>query len=343
MTPAEHERGGLQIGIELEQLDHLHTAGDTLKGKVRIETDAAVKCESLWIRRLWQAEASDGQVDRGGQEDDLLATDESWSPGAKHRRTYPFKLPAGDSPATHRGPSLRVSWFVEVEARLVGSDPVVVRQEYPQISSGPKAHKKGKALMLEVPDESDEDGPGCAIFLMLAAFVGALVAASEDAWYWFAGAAAVGLVGLSWLRQVRKFRRARRRLGDVEITLRPPKVNLGSATIATVSFHPNRDLELAGATLTLVQAQHEVHGKKRNQRRLTTNAEEVCTRALLEAPRHFAADQDAHLAAVLPVPLNAPPTHCKPREQTEWTVRLDLDFGPGLRDTKTLVVLDPSA
>ncbi|NVB39570.1 hypothetical protein G6O69_17135 [Pseudenhygromyxa sp. WMMC2535] len=100
-----------ELSVELEHPRRHYRPGERITGWVRVEVDAATKCDGLALTQLWRAEGA-GESRSGGRSEFQLFSGE-WAPGV-HR--YPFDLACPEEPGSYHGGLFSVEWQLEARA-----------------------------------------------------------------------------------------------------------------------------------------------------------------------------------------------------------------------------------
>ncbi|HVS02416.1 MAG TPA: hypothetical protein VMT16_06575 [Thermoanaerobaculia bacterium] len=355
-----------ELQIELEGGRTEYRAGESVRGSVRVRSDAAVDCGGLTVRGQWGVGPRSRQ---GGTEEVTLFTGE-WPAGSV--TSYPFVLELPRVPLSYDGQLVRVDWWVEARARVRGFDPVA-KQEISLVAD-PEAepdwgglYQQSSAMHHVAYDVLEEERPGAApppatlpravqigcLLLALAPFaVGALLIAlsvflalsgrttpAEAAIILLVVVAVLTMLGVAAWRLFLGNWLAQRRLGEVRLEVQPVSARGGSEVDVRLMLMPRSRVVLESVRATLEGEERvDPHGEKRRRERKThtVHRQEV----ELAGRRELGAGHPLQVEGSVPVPDRPPPSLGFSWYQLNWwlTVRVRVKGGADWEKKRLLLV-----
>lgn len=228
----------LDIRIDLDGGKRDYRGGETLSGAVYVMAREPVECRSLTIELLWQAH---GKGDSNVQTvDSQVQEKQSWQPGFEQRFPFRFQIPR--SPWTYHGHILNVDYHLIARADfplardVVADEEIVVLPGEPPEGEGQEAMEAKEKATAKNPLASLKGSIGATILLLAIAFLFTPIF--------------LVLVLIVGVRAVR-IMLSERRLGKVQVSLRPARVSPGRSVQAQVWFPKTERVEVRSISATL--------------------------------------------------------------------------------------------
>lgn len=306
--------------------------GEPIRGRVEVENDKDCKCSALHVWARWHTHGR-GNTARGeGEKVELFQG--VWSAG--DHPSYPFTLPGLQGPLTYHGTELNVDWEVHATADVPWAiDPKadapleLVRGSAPPVG----VNQLTVPVLGEAATVSKASVPiaGCILlvfFLPGASFMvtGVIKLASGDFEGLFMVPFGAVFAGVSTLILFFMFRNtiAARKLGNVEVSVRPTTAAAGTVLNVDLSFCPKADVDVNKITATLIGREEVVSGTGTDKRTYTHELHrEVVELRGKESIRRF---RDMHLSTPLTVPAGAAPSFSASDNRLLWKVVVDIDI-----------------
>jgi hypothetical protein len=325
------------LEIQLDKADRTYQAGESIRGRVTVRADAAVRCKGLTVALQW---STHGRGNRdSGPESKVQLFEGEWDAGAQH--AYGFELIAPSGPVSYHGSLLNVDHYLTARVDLPWAiDPkavidvlIVPKPGAAQYDFGPsykppaaELQTEGKAMVLGSVLLAGCFGlPGLAIMAGGVAFGiswirGTATQGAFPAIFMFLFGAVFALVGFGIAFILQKRRVAQRRLGNPLVNLSPQVARPGDRVSAQVTLQPRTNVKLTGAKAILRCKERAVSGSGTN--RTTHNHQVHESEVGLNAPPQLEAGQPASFSVSLEIPRDAPATFAASDNDVKWVVAL---------------------
>ncbi len=306
--------------------------GEPIRGRVEVENDKDCKCTALHVWAKWHTHGR-GNTARGEAEK-LELFQGMWTAG--DHPSYPFQLPPLLGPLTYHGTELNVDWEVHATADVPwaidpkGDAPLtLVRGSAPP----ERVNQLTVPVMGQQAAMDKALGPvaGCLLLFFFLPGVGIAGAgvyklARGD----FEGLFMVpfGLVfaGVACFIIFMLFKNkiAARKLGDVQVSVKPSTVVGGAVVHVDLSFCPKADLEVNKITATLIGKEEVVRGSGTDKK---THTHELHREVVeLRGKDSIRQGRDMHLSTQLTIPKDAAPSFAASDNRLLWNVVVDIDI-----------------
>lgn len=315
------------ISIQVDNPERVYRGGETVSGEVTIEPHAQMDCRGVIVTFGWKTH---GKGNSAGQ---TLAEESVYSgmlaAGRPYRFPFAFTVPNG--PATHHGHYLSVDWYIEARIDLAWRfDPkesidVVVEPDPEQ------PYNTNRETRVRQPPTQARSGwvVGCSLLFFapfLLAGMGVLIGGLMS------GQLSMVLFGLVFaalptFMLVQQFRNriAKKKVGDVSLSLDPESVAPGQTMAANLTYAPKGDVLLNKVSCRFFGRERVVRGSGTNKRTYTHELHSE-TFELDPGGRRLQPDTPMRQTLQIRVPEDAPFSFEAPANHIEWGLEVHLDI-----------------
>lgn len=328
-----------EIRIEPDRHDHVYKIGDRINCTVHVVVDKTVKCNGLIVRKSWYTHGR-GNSSSGGTVTQSLFEGE-WQPG---EYKYPCSFEIDSGPLTYRGHYINVDWQIMARADIpwaidpkasidfvvernndknYGNVPANAPDKLPHYDPG-----KYQSLMLLVPLGFAAVGSGFAITGWM----------DNDLFNVFFGSIFVFVALIAGYKIIQNSL-AQRKLGKVDIKIKPSSLQPGEEAVVTLGFTPNSAIDVNNITASLVAKEKAVSGSGTNR---TTHIHSLHNEEYpLSSPRQLSKGLPVHHRLRISIPQDAPHTFIASDNSIEWqlVLTIDIDNWPDWSNSNPIQVL----
>lgn len=341
------------LTLHLEEGKNTFHAGETVRGIIDVRIDKDVRCDGLEVGLRWRTHG------RGNTATERIASETlfqgEWPAGTVFQRPFALDFPAG--PYTYHGTMLNVVWEVYATADIPWAiDPKV--EEEVVLRPNPETEPNwltaaGKELHMPAKLKEIISGGGAAAapsvgwartvlpigcLLMLLLLMAQLIPAVVRQGVGFArgevllvemimaGVAGLAVIALFlvFLLKVVQNRVARKKLGQVKLTVEPALVRAGEEIRVSLGCRPQNPVELNGATAKIVATEIVVSGSGTNK---TTSRHIVFEQNVIVAKaRTLSPNMPFNEGTSIRIPAGAAPSFYADSNSLSWTVTTQLDI-----------------
>lgn len=263
--------GKCGLSIELENPTTAYYGGDKVRGHVRIDADADVRCRSLDVYAGWRTRGMGNVASEHGPKLTLF----SGPLVAGESQRFPFEVEMLSWPPTYHGFHLNIEHFIEATADIPwATDP----KESVPIHLLPSQRSGGEAAAPQPPTKAVY----AFLFIFACAFVTMFAVAFLGPKPWvLLGAPALVVTGTLGLLLVYRWL-PRLYVGQVQFDLQPRRVVPGEVLSGSFSICPTRAIEPQFIHFHLIATEVCVSGSGTNQK---THRHELFARQIVLADK----------------------------------------------------------
>lgn len=321
------------LRVLLDRSEPVFVGGEHVTGQVEVHVDETVQCNGLTVRAMWRT-SGEGNTDSGEGPVATLAA-ATWRAGESLR--FPFDLTLPNGPFTYQGNLIQLAWSVEARADVPWAiDPKGVAPLTLVPGPGQPVTNDPAMGTMSPADFGKYTGLHtlvCGIGLAMVLFglgvaivpflygndFGAGIPCGTFAFF-------IGIIAFGFtIRRVL----AERRLGPVTLTVEPANLRPGQSARCRVRFRPPGELELEGASATVIAQESATRGSGKNS---STRTHVLLTKEIsLHAPRRVRAREEVELTAEITLPPEAPFSFHSFSNRIIWQVNVAIRI-PGWPD-----------
>ncbi|MBW3563144.1 MAG: sporulation protein [Acidobacteria bacterium] len=342
------------LTLHLDEGKNTFRPGETVRGIIDVRIDKDVRCDGLEVGLRWRTHGRGNSVTERIVFETLFEGE--WTAGTVFRRPFAFEFPAG--PYTYHGTLLNVVWEVYATADIPWAiDPRV--EEEVVLRPNPEAEPNwltaaGSETYLPAKLKEQTSGGAAAAPTISGGWVGNLVAigclfvflgplvfilgaavrqgigftrgevALIEALMWGVGGLVVIALFLGILLKVVRNMVARKKLGQVKLTVEPALIRAGEEVRVSIGCRPENPVELNGATAKVVATEIVVSGSGTNK---TTHRHVVFEQQLnVAGARTLSPNMPFNEGASIRIPADASPSFYASSNSLTWTVTTQLDI-----------------
>jgi hypothetical protein len=331
----------------LDEPGRAFQVGDEISGHVEVSVNAACTCNGLSITQHWRTHGR-GNTARGSDESQTLFNGD-WSPGELH--SYPFSFQAPPGPLTYHGHYLNVDWYLKAQADIPWALDPKAEAEY-LLELGDADPRDLHQLTVPVGRGQHSGGPAFCMALFFAPFivgggagflggVGMTLSGNAEGLFMMVwGFMFGGIPGLILLFMLRNTF-AQRKLGPVELSFEPNRVQPGERARLRLGFQPRAEIKINTITATFKGQEVVVSGsgtnKTTHRHTLYEREHEITGECTLRRREH------ADFMVDFEVPDDAPWSFSASSNTLSWTCQVSIDIArwPDWNDEVPLVVIPP--
>jgi hypothetical protein len=336
-----------RLSITLDRDPPHYRPGDTLKGTLLAEVESDVKVDSLVVSSGWRTHGK-GNVDEEEVDSEPFGA-KHWSAGERHEFPFSFVMPAG--PVSYHGHLLNVDWYVKANADVSWARDPKTEAELLLLPAPPErvpgdGYRKGPHTAARPhilgtasarPPKSDTRLVSL-IFVAVALGTTFLALRGKSSLFSLLWMVPFVIVGAIVAYQAWRNTLAKRKLGDVQVSVEPAHAGRGQPVCLKVSLRPERAVSLASVRADLVGRERVVSGSGTNKQ---THTHELRRDHFeLSGPRDLAGQEELSLEHSLTLPEDAEPTFHSSENHVVWELEFHVDVvrWPDLKDDYEVVV-----
>ncbi|MFK8113436.1 MAG: sporulation protein [Rubripirellula sp.] len=301
------------LSIELDDPQKIYSGGAAIKGVIRVDVDADVKCSGLVVTSGWKTHGR-GNVD-SGEVGSVTVFEGEWRTGEKLE--YRFELPVGHWPPTYHGHYLNVDHCVEARAKIPWAfDPKASQQFMMRPSCGPEG-----TVNEQRGQKSSAIGNAIGVLVVLGFLIGGAVMVSQ--------AGAFGLLfllfplagGMYWF--IRHFL-PKFALGEVDFHLAQEQASPGESIAGELVVRPRNSVPINAIQLNFEAREKVVSGSGSNR---TTHSKTFFEEShTLQESTSLTPGQEHCFPFEVALPENAPYSIDLSDNDLIWNVKLRVDI-----------------
>jgi hypothetical protein len=328
------------LSITLDRNPPHYRPGDTLKGTLDVEVMSDVKVDALVVHLGWRTHGK-GNVDAEDVDFEPLGAME-WSAGERHQFPLSFVMPAG--PVSYHGILLNVDWYVranadvswardpntEAELLLLPAPPT--RLPGDGYRQGPETAARPHILGAAAGEKRTDSRIFPVIFLAVSLGMTALMVSKKPNFFGLLFMSV--FLGVGSLITWRAWRNtlAKRKLGDVQVSVAPEHAGRGQTVRLKVALEPEHAVKIAAVRADLVARERVVSGTGTDR---TTHVHELHRERIeLSGARDLQAREEFLLDEPVTLPEDAEPTFHSSDNHLLWVLEFHVDVlnWPDLKD-----------
>jgi hypothetical protein len=319
------------LSIELQQVDPALKGGDKVRGHVRVDADADVRCRSITVYAGWRTRGKGNVAQELGPKVELFSGDLV----AGQSMRFPFEVETLRWPASYNGYQFSVEHFIETTADIPWafdpkvSTPIYVLPGETRETDFPKPIDLGKFPQIAIAIVFSVMGM-ITLFMMLGPNPIVLAIAPVGIMLVILGL----LLTFKWLPKMY--------VGQVKYELSPLKLSPGESLIGSLSIRPNRTIKPEYIRLRITANETCISGSGSNAK---THRHEIFQRDIMLANHpELSGDKTVHYEINTQLPPVAAYSIKLTSNELQWLTELRVGI-PGLvdwKDRRVLTVVPPS-